>query len=46
MELHGAEFHDFSRVANEPEFFYDTDHLNEAGVLNFFERYFSDVLLP
>jgi hypothetical protein len=46
VERHGAEFHDFSRVANEPEFFYDTDHLNEAGVLNFFERYFSDVLLP
>ena len=46
VERHGAEFHDFSRVANEPEFFYDTDHLNEAGVLNFFERYFSDVLVP
>ena len=46
VERHGAEFHDFSRVANEPELFYDTDHLNEAGVLNFFERYFSDVLVP
>ena len=46
VESHGAEFHDFSRVANEPEFFYDTDHLNESGVLNFFERYFSDVLIP
>ena len=45
VERHGAEFHDFSTVANEPEFFYDTDHLNEAGVLNFFERYFSDVLV-
>ena len=46
VERHGAEFHDFSRVANEPEFFYDTDHLNQAGVLNFFERFFSDVLVP
>lgn len=37
-------FHDFSTVGNDPRFFYDTDHLNYAGVLNFFERYLGEAL--
>lgn len=40
----GAEFHDFTFVNNAPEFFYDSDHLNEAGVLSFFENHLADVL--
>lgn len=40
----GAELYDFSEVANDPEYFYDSDHLNEAGVLNFFEHHLSRVL--
>ena len=34
----GAELYDFSRVANDPEYFYDSDHLNRTGVLHFFEN--------
>ena len=38
LDRHGAEFHDFSLVDNAEPFFYDSDHLNRAGVLQFFER--------
>lgn len=42
----GAELHDFSSRANEPENFYDSDHLNETGVLRFFRDYLADALRP
>jgi hypothetical protein len=38
-------FYDFSMVANNLEYFYDTDHLNRTGVLNFFEKYLQPVLI-
>ncbi len=41
---HGAEWRDFSRVANEEKFFYDTDHLNQEGVLNFFEHHLAPLV--
>jgi hypothetical protein len=37
-------FHDFSRAGNDDRWFYDTDHLNQAGVLQFFETSLSQVL--
>lgn len=42
----GAEWHDFSRVANDDGAFYDTDHLNRAGALTFLEQYLVPVLVP
>jgi hypothetical protein len=40
----GAELHDFSQAANDEKFFYDTDHLNRTGVLNFFEKHLVPVM--
>ena len=40
----GAEFYDFSLVGNDEKFFFNTDHLNRAGVLNFFDNYLKDKL--
>jgi hypothetical protein len=42
----GAELRDFSRVANEDGFFYDTDHLNRRGVLFWIENYLASTLKP
>ena len=39
-----VEFHDFTHVGNEEKMFYDTDHLNREGVLNFFEHSLKPVL--
>jgi hypothetical protein len=44
-DRHGIEVHDFSHVANDNTFFYDTDHLNRTGVLNFFENHLKGVLM-
>jgi hypothetical protein len=44
IENHGGEYHDLSLVANDPELFYDSDHLNRAGVLNFFENHLQHLL--
>jgi hypothetical protein len=41
---HAVEFHDFSRVGNDERFFYDSDHLNRAGVRRFFERSLAPLL--
>jgi hypothetical protein len=41
---HGGEIHDFSRVANADQYFYDTDHLNREGVLNFFTHHLAPLL--
>lgn len=46
LKRNNVEFHDFSLVANDEKFFYNTDHLNRAGVLNFFEKYLKDILTP
>jgi len=40
----GVEWHDFSRVSNDEKFFYDTDHLNRQGALNFVEQHLAAVL--
>jgi hypothetical protein len=44
LERNGVMLHDFSRVANDDKFFYDTDHLNLAGALNFFENHLKPLL--
>jgi hypothetical protein len=45
LERHGVEFHDFTHVGNDEKLFYDTDHLNREGVLNFFEHSLAPVLI-
>lgn len=37
LDKHQIEFHDFSLTSNDEKFFFNTDHLNRVGVLNFFE---------
>jgi hypothetical protein len=44
LERHHAEFHDFTHAGNDDKLFYDTDHLNREGVLNFFEHSLKPVL--
>lgn len=44
LERNSVEFHDFSLVSNDEKFFFNTDHLNRNGVLNFFEKYLKGVL--
>lgn len=45
LERNSIEFHDFSLVGNEEKFFFNPDHLNRAGVLNFYENYLKEVLV-
>ena len=45
LSRHGVELHDFTHAGFEDALFYDTDHLNRAGVLTFFEYHLKDVLL-
>jgi hypothetical protein len=37
-------FHDFARAMDEPRFYFDTDHLNRAGLTEFFHRHLKAVL--
>jgi len=41
----GIPLYDFSGVDNDPRYFFDSDHLNRAGVLNFFERHLVQTLI-
>ncbi|OGF56704.1 MAG: hypothetical protein A2Z21_06340 [Candidatus Fraserbacteria bacterium RBG_16_55_9] len=41
----GVPFYNFSLVNNDPKLFFDTDHLNRTGVMQFFADYFSPVLI-
>jgi hypothetical protein len=40
----GIEYHDFSLVGNDDKYFFNTDHLNRNGVLNFFDAHLKAVL--
>jgi hypothetical protein len=42
---YGVAFHDLSLRCNEERFFYNTDHLNRAGVLNFYDECLVPVLV-
>jgi hypothetical protein len=44
LARHDVELYDFSSVNNDEQFFFDSDHLNQFGVLNFFEHHLKDVL--
>jgi hypothetical protein len=44
LERYGVEYHDFSSVNNDEALFFDSDHLNQDGVLSFFENHLQDVL--
>lgn len=44
LAQHGVEYHDFSLAGNDDQYFFNTDHLNRAGVLNFFEHHLLPVL--
>jgi hypothetical protein len=40
----GVPVHDFSTAVGEPRFYFDTDHLNRAGLTVFFNRHLKSVL--
>ncbi len=42
---HGVTYHDFASVNNEEALFFDSDHLNQDGVLQFFENHLRKVLI-
>jgi hypothetical protein len=44
LAQHGIAFHDFSLAGNDDKFFFNTDHLNRSGVLNFFEGHLKAIL--
>jgi hypothetical protein len=44
LARHGIAFHDFSLAGNDDQHFFNTDHLNRRGVLNFFESHLKAVL--
>ncbi len=44
LDEYGVEYHDFSLVDNDEKFFFNTDHLNQAGVLNFYDSHLKQVL--
>jgi hypothetical protein len=46
LDRQNVEFDDFSHVSNDERFFFNTDHLNRTGVLNFFQNYFAGKLIP
>jgi len=41
---HGVRVYDFSLRCNEEKFFFDTDHLNRNGVLNFYDNCLKEAL--
>jgi hypothetical protein len=45
LARHGVELYDFSRAGNDDKYFFDTDHLNRGGVLNFFQMCLAPVLV-
>jgi len=44
-QRNGVDVHDFTSVNNAPEYFYDSDHLNQDGTLQFFDRHLQNVLM-
>ena len=44
VQRHAVELYDFSSVNNDEELFFDSDHLNQTGVLRFFEDHLKDTL--
>jgi hypothetical protein len=44
LDDHGVELHNLALVNNDESYFFDSDHLNETGVLSFYENYFVPLL--
>lgn len=45
LEEQGIPLYNFALVDNDPRYFFDSDHLNRAGVLNFFDRHLAQLLI-
>lgn len=45
LEDRGVPFYDYTDVMPSPEWYFDTDHLNRAGVLRFFQDHLRSVLV-
>ena len=45
LDRYGVEFHDFSLVDNDEKYYFNSDHLNKSGVLNFFQQTFAPMLV-
>jgi hypothetical protein len=46
IEDHDMVYRNFSRLGNDEAYYYDTDHLNRQGVLNFYDTVLVDFLRP
>lgn len=46
LATHDVRFHDLSLTMSEPRFYFDTDHLNRAGLTEFVDRYLKAILDP
>ena len=46
LSRHAIPVHDLSSTNNDEALFYDTDHLNQAGVLRLIERHLKAILAP
>jgi hypothetical protein len=44
LDRHSVPFYDHSLVDNDDKYFYNTDHLNREGVLNYFHNHLQDLL--
>ena len=44
LDRYGVEPHNFSLVDNDEEFYFDSDHLNQTGVLRFYESHLAELL--
>ena len=45
IERRGVGFSDFSAELDEPRFYFDTDHLNRAGVTELFNRHLKEIVM-
>ena len=44
LDRYGVELYNFSLVDNDEEFYFDSDHLNQTGVLRFYENHLAELL--
>lgn len=44
LSQYGVEFHDFSLVMDDNQYYFNSDHLNRTGVLYFFENFLKGVM--
>jgi hypothetical protein len=45
IKSRGVGFSDFSAELDEPRFYFDTDHLNRAGVTELFNRHLKEIVM-